>query len=269
MGIELIAIDLDGTLLTSSKEVSAATSAILRQARREAGVAIVLATARAPRSVLGFHSLLELDTPIIAYNGALVYQPSEARAVLHKPISAELALSLGAFARGVYPEVRVSAEVLDVWYTDHHDPSYAVASTENSEPRIEPLEAFLNRPVTKLLLLGEPERVSGLREAVDSAYRHQVAMVQTEGFLLQVMNATASKAQALRAVAREMHVPRERVMAIGDNANDVGMLQWAGIGVAMGNASPEAKAAADYITADNDGDGVARAIHHLILTGRL
>jgi hypothetical protein len=85
--------------------------------------------------------------------------------------------------------------------------------------------------------------------------------------LLQVMNITASKVQALRAVASELQVKRQAVMAIGDNANDVGMLQWAGIGVAMGNAAQCAKAAADMVTDHNDAEGVARAIHRVINEG--
>jgi hypothetical protein len=92
-------------------------------------------------------------------------------------------------------------------------------------------------------------------------------MVQTEAFLLQVMHATVSKEQALRVVAAEMNLDRREVMAIGDNANDVGMLKWAGIGVAMSNAAPEALRAADYVAQHNDADGAAKAIHEIIVKG--
>ena len=77
----------------------------------------------------------------------------------------------------------------------------------------------------------------------------------------------ASKALALRAVATELAVPRESIMAIGDNANDVGMLRWAQVGVAMANADPRALEAADYVTDHHDADGAANAIRRIILEG--
>ena len=94
-----------------------------------------------------------------------------------------------------------------------------------------------------------------------------VEVVQDD--LLQITHATVSKAQALRTVAAEMTVQREQVMAIGDNANDVGMLRWAGIGVAMANACPAALAAADFVTDSHDADGAANAIRRIILEGKI
>ena len=132
---------------------------------------------------------------------------------------------------------------------------------------VAPLEEWLNQPVTKLLLLGPPHRLADIAAAIRREFLHQVTIVQTEGYLLQVTHATASKSQALRVVAGELGVTREQVMAIGDNANDVGMLQWAGIGVAMGNASKEVLAVADHVTDHHDADGAANAIQKLILSG--
>ena len=122
--------------------------------------------------------------------------------------------------------------------------------------------------MTKLLLLGEPERLSEVDAAIREAFGRQVSVVQTEGFLLQIMHANVSKARALRVVAERLNVARERVMAIGDNANDVGMLRWAAVAVAMGNAAKEALAVADYVTDHNDKDGAANAIRRIILEGK-
>ena len=83
--------------------------------------------------------------------------------------------------------------------------------------------------------------------------------------MLQIMNPAAGKRAALRAVAAEMGLQAAEVMAIGDNANDAGMMQWAGIGVAMANASPQARSVADYVTDANDADGAANAIAKLIV----
>lgn len=265
--IQLIALDLDGTLLNSEKQISQATASILRDAKCQ-GLDIVLATARPPRSVLPFYSLLGLETPMINYNGALVYQPLETRVILHKPLESQTARKVVTLARQIVPDIAVSAEILDKWYTDRNDPRYLTETAQTHQPdKIAPLEQFLSRPITKLLLLSEARNINAVRERLETALPYQVGLVQTEDYLLQVMNIRASKVQALRAVASELQVKRQQIMAIGDNANDVGMLQWAAIGVAMGNAPGSVQALADMVTDHNDAEGVAQAIHRVIVEG--
>ena len=266
MKIELLAIDLDGTLLNSAKRITGPTAAALRAARQRAGTRVVLASARPPRSVMPFYTQLGLDAPMINYNGAMVYDPTCHRVLLHRPIPLGTARQIVQLARRRRPEVLVSAEILDRWCTDRFDHNYATETAKQHAPDVVgPIEQWLTEPVTKLLLLGHPAWLTQLAGAIQERFVHEVTMVQTEDFLLQIMHATVSKAQALRVVAAELAVPRERVMAIGDNANDVGMLQWAAVGVAVANAAPPALAAADLVTASHDEDGVARAVHRFIL----
>ena len=266
--IRLVAIDLDGTLLNSSKGVTEATAAVLRDAQRMVGLRIVLASARPPRSVMPFYSLLDLDTPMINYNGALVYDPTDKRVVMHRPIPCDTARQIVAIAREAYPDVLVSAEVMDQWFTDRLSQTYLTQTAMTHKPDlVAPIDQWLNQPITKLLLLGEQQGIKMLSELLSRRFLHQVAMVQTEMTLLQIMHATVSKAAALKTVAAELGLEREQVMAIGDNANDVGMLLWAGIGVAMANAAPEVIAAADYVTDHHDADGVAKAIREIVVKG--
>jgi len=268
MGIQLVAIDLDGTLLNTAKRITDTTAAILRSARREAGVHIVLATARPPRSVMPFYSLLGLDTPMINYNGALVYDPPSGRVLMHRPIPLKTARDIVSAARQAYPRALVSAEVLDRWYTDRVDDAYITATAQLFGPDVVgPIEQWLKTSVTKLLILGAPDSLMETARELNRRFRHQVSMVMTEDHLVQIMHATVSKASALKVVAAELGVQREQVMAIGDNANDVGMFQWAGVAVAMRNSAPEALAAADIVTDDCDADGAAKAVHDLIIRG--
>ena len=263
--IQLLAVDLDGTLLTSAKRISPATAEALRAAR-EAGVHVVLASARPPRSVMPFYERLGLDTPMINYNGALVYDPHARRVLMHLPIPLKTAREIVRLARRLHREVLVSAEILDRWYTDRLDKRYVTETGRLFKPdRIAPISEWLVEAVTKLLLLAPPAPLARLQAAIAEAFPHEVSMVQTEEHLLQVMHATVSKAQALRCIAGELAVTRQHVMAIGDNANDVGMLQWAAIGVAVGNATPEVKAVAKVITEANDEDGVAKVVRRYIL----
>jgi 5-amino-6-(5-phospho-D-ribitylamino)uracil phosphatase len=267
--IRLLALDLDGTLLTSTKTISPPTVEALRAATRDAGVRVVLASARPPRTVLPFYEQLGLDTPMINYNGALVYDPRSRRVVMHLPIPLKTAREIVRLARRLHRDVLVSAEILDRWYTDRLDKRYLTETAKLMGPdQVAPMGKWLTEPVTKLLFLAGADRITELGRRIAEALPHQVSMVQTEGHLLQVMHVTVSKAQALRCVAAELCVARENVMAIGDNANDVGMLQWAAIGVAVGNATPEVKAVARLVTAGNDEDGVAQAVRQLILVHR-
>lgn len=268
MKINLVAIDLDGTLLNSAKRITETTSAILRAARKAHGVRIVLATARAPRNVMPFYSLLDLDTPMINYNGALVYDPPSRNVLMHRPIPLETARRIVNTARHMYPEVHVSAEVLDRWYTDGVSQAYLDSPIPQYQPDlIAPIERWLVKPITKLLLWGLAERLDALEEILAMDFMHQVTMVHGERELIQITHATVSKVQALRVVAAELGATREQVMAIGDNASDAGMLKWAGVGVAMANAAPKALAAADLVTDDHDADGAAKAVRKVILRG--
>jgi len=268
MRIHLVAIDLDGTLLNSAKEITDVTEAILRAARQEANVRIVLATARPPRSVMPYYRHLELDTPMINYNGALVYDPLDSRVILHRPLSLKTARQIVRMARQAYPEVLVSAEILDRWYTDRLDQAYLTETGKRFQPNvIAPIGQWLTRSVTKLLLLGEPDRLAELGRLIRRDLVHQVSVVQTEDVLLQITHPTVSKGQALRTVASELGISQDAVMAIGDNANDVSMLKWAAIGVAMANSAPKALEAANFVAEHHDVDGAAKAIRDLILHG--
>jgi len=267
MKIRLVAIDLDGTLLNSAKEITATTATIIRAAREVAGVRVVLATARPPRTVLPFYSLLGLDTPMINYNGALVHEPHTGRIILHRPMEAKVARAIASMARKKFPKVLVSAEVLDNCYTDRVEDTWHSETTSlTRQPyTVAPMSKWLNQPITRLLLLGRKKWLTDIHHAVQTRMPAQTVMARSEDSTLQIMHPSVGKGAALKTVTSEMGLAACQVMAIGDNANDAGMLQWARIGVAMGNASAQARRVADYVTDANDADGAAKVIAKLIL----
>jgi hypothetical protein len=273
MKIRLVAIDLDGTLLNSDKSITETSSAILRAARETAEAHVVLASARPPRSVRPFHSLLGLNTPMINYNGALVIDPHSDEVWLHRAIPASVAGRVVNLARHLQPDVLVSAEILDRWYTDRYDPREDTRQTETSRlfppDVVAPIRQWINQDITKLLLVGEEDPLTQLAHQMRARLEGQVQLMQTEGNLIQVMQPQVSKAVAMGLVCDRLGVGRDETMAIGDNANDVGMLKWARVGVAVGNAVPAALAAADYVTATNDADGAAHAVQRILLDGHL
>jgi Cof subfamily protein (haloacid dehalogenase superfamily) len=257
--IRLVAIDLDGTLLNDTKQVSVQTANALR-CLPQRGVKMVIASARPPRSVRQIHSMLALDTLSIHYNGALIWDEVGKKVIEHTPMAGALVTGIIAQARSQFPDVLVSCEVLDRWYTDRFEQSYTTETGRLFRPDvIAPLETFCNQPITKLMLLGHPDMISELNETLPPGLS-EATCVRCDPELLQIMDSRANKAAALRKVADFYSVPLEQIMAIGDAANDVEMLEAAGIAVAVDNAHPSVKAVADWIAPSNNDHGVHAAL---------
>jgi len=263
--IDLVAIDIDGTLLRSDKKLSHKVADSVREAAIK-GVHVILATARPPRSVRAIYRHLGLFTPQINYNGALIHDERRARVIHHLPVPAKLGARVVEFARKVDPLVVVSIEILDKWYTDHADSELTTETGKHFNPDfVGPLESFLHKPATKIMFLAPPNRMGRIHQAIRSKFGKKVSVIVCDSNLIQIIHLHADKQCALERVAAELGVPRERVMAIGDAPNDERMIRWAGIGVAMQNAWPQVHAAADHIVPGNDDGGVAVALRKFVL----
>jgi Cof subfamily protein (haloacid dehalogenase superfamily) len=257
--IRLVAIDLDGTLLNDSKQVSAQTLAALGRTV-DRGTRVIIASARPPRSVRHIYNQLRLDTWQINYNGALIWDEPGKRVIFHCPMPGDLVRRLIQTARSRFPSVLVSCEILDRWYTDRFDLTYTTETGRLFRPDvIAPLDQFCNQPITKLLLLGDKSTIDQLEILLPTA-DDKIAVVRTDPEILQVMDRNVSKAAALQIVAEHYQIPLENVMALGDAPNDVGILKLAGIGVAMNNASEIVKSAANWIAPSNNDHGVHAAL---------
>lgn len=258
--IRLLAIDLDGTLLTDAKRISKRTADALGGLPGR-GVKVVIASARPPRSVRPVYQALHLDTLQINYNGALIWDEPRRSAVYHRPMSPEVVRQIIDTARDMFEETLVSCEIMDRWYTDHHDPQFTTETGKLFRPDvIAPIDDFCGTPITKLLLLGEPRIMSRLEPLIVAAYGGRISLVRTDAHMLQIMDRRVSKAYALKKVATEYGVEMSEVMAIGDAPNDVGMLQSAGVAVAMDNATAVVKEVADWIAPSNNDHGVYAAM---------
>lgn len=263
--IRLVAIDLDGTLLRSNKRLSSANARAIAEVTNR-GVHIILASARPPRSVRDVYHRLALDTLQVNYNGALVHDMPRGKHVFHQPMSIALAKRIVKFARKMDPDVVISVEVLDKWYTDHVDDTLPTETSRRFEPDfVGPLNAFLTVPVTKLMLLAPPDKLRPIHEAVRKKFANDVAILISDAYLIQLVHKQVDKASALKLVAERYNVPQHQVMAIGDAPNDLGMIRWAGLGVAMESGWDRLKQAANIIAPCNDDDGVACVLKKYIL----
>ena len=265
--IRMVALDLDGTLLTSRKSISPLTHTTVKQVAA-AGVKVVLATARPPRSVRGYYEALALDTPTVNYNGALIWDEPRKKVIEHVPLDCDIARKVIAWGRKKYPELLVSVEILDKWYTDHYSeiPEYMTETAKHFTPDfIGPLDAFMTVPITKLMLLGDPKWVADLEKQIPKKFAGKVAETRSDAHLIQLMNPAISKAMALNKVAASFGISPDEVLAIGDAPNDVHMLQWAGIAAVPENGWKEAKEVAHTLLPSNDNDAVAAALKKFIL----
>lgn len=258
--IRLLAIDLDGTLLDDRKQIARPTISALRAACAR-GVKVVLASARPPRSVRHIYQTLKLDTWQINYNGALIWDELPQRVVYHHPMPPKLVRQIIVHARQMYPEVLVSCELLDRWYTDRRDNSHLTATGKLFQPDVvAPLESFLDVSMTKILLLGKRPMLKSIETSLGMAFDRDISIVRTDSDLIQIMARHVNKATALHRVAREYRVSPKQIMAIGDASNDLTMLQMAGVAVAMDNAHPAVKKAAHWTAPSNNDHGVLAAL---------
>lgn len=258
--IRLLAVDLDGTLLRSDRSISEASRLALRAAMR-AGVAVVIASARPPRSVRPFYRALGLDTPQVNYNGALVWDEPTATALCHIPLSGGQALAMVETARAEAPDLLASCEILDRWCTDRVDERYLTETARLHPPDVvAPLETFCQGEVTKLMLQGPPPEVARARAALEARHGSEARLIQTEPDLLQITRRSADKGAAVALIAARLGRAAHEVLAIGDAENDLGMLRFAGASAAVANAPPHVQAAAQWVAPRNDDDGVVAAM---------
>jgi 5-amino-6-(5-phospho-D-ribitylamino)uracil phosphatase len=260
--IRLLAVDLDGTLLNDAKRVGSSTvGALADLANRD--VKVIIASARPPRSVRHIYAQLGLETWQINYNGALIWDEPAKEVIFHRPMPGELVRQIIDGARARFPEILVTCEVLDRWYTDRFEQTYTTETGRLFKPDvIAPLDEFCNQPITQLLLLGEVDHVSALHAVLAGGDQDAFTVVRTDPQLIQIMDRGVSKAAALQMVAEHYQIPLQEVMSIGDAPNDVGMLQLSGVAVAMDNAHDIVKQAAHWIAPSNNNDGVRAALAH-------
>jgi len=267
LDIRLIAIDLDGTLLNDSKQVTDHTLQALAQAADQ-GVKVVIASARPPRSVRGFYEQAGLDTWQINYNGAMIWDEPAKRVVFHQPMDGRDVLRMIHRSRELHADLIVQCEIIDRWHTDRDDKRFTTGTGRLFEPdMLAAVETICREPITMLNLLGDAEAINRIEPALIDEFRGKIDLIRAgDHDLLIGKHCEACKSNALKQVADHYGVKMEQVMAIGDAPNDVGMLQLAGLSIAMGNAHPRVKEVADWIAPSNNDHGVSEALRRFVLS---
>lgn len=261
----LIALDLDGTLLTDEKTISSQTKQTIFEAK-EAGHVVVIATGRPHRASIQYYEALGLETPMINFNGALVHNPFDKHwKISHTPLPVDTALKIVDSCHEV--NVRnILAEIQDNVYLDQYDEaildifrsSLPESMRENEPFYIGNLKQQLQEDPTSILIHPNMATVDDLRSELNNEHAE---LVEHRNWgapwnIIEIVRKGINKAVGLKQVADYFNIPREQIIAFGDEDNDLEMIEYAGVGVAMGNAIDELKSIAGQVTLTNEQDGI-------------
>ncbi|MBP1969022.1 Cof subfamily protein (haloacid dehalogenase superfamily) [Virgibacillus natechei] len=256
----LIALDLDGTLLTDNKEISSYTKQIVLKAAEE-GHIIVIATGRPHRASINYYHNLGLNTPMVNFNGALLHHPTDQKwDALHNPMPMRTAHKIidACFDLNVH---NMLAEVMDDVYLDQYDEKIIqiFQETQNDPPfTIGNIKHNLQEDPTSLLIHPKEDHIHQLRRHLND-YHAELIEHRKWGApwnIIEIVKKGMNKAVGLQKVAYYYDIPAERIIAFGDEDNDLEMIEYAGVGVAMGNAIDELQSIAKHVTDTNEQDGI-------------
>ena len=264
MTIKLLALDLDGTLVADSHTIPARTQAAIKAAATQ-GVHVAIATGREYPVTRKFLQMLGLTAPVICYQGALIYDPQTDTTIANEGIPLLLAHRLIDQAR--------SQKLALYLYFGHE--AFVETATEFSRAllnhtgisptEVNDLKQVATSPPNKGLIVHPAEEAGTAAEQLAAALGNYLNVFRSLDTLIEVTSPNVSKGNALATLADYYGISQSEVMAIGDQDNDIDMIAWAGVGVAMGNASLGAKAAADYIAPPISEEGAAWAIEEFVL----
>lgn len=264
MTFRLIAADLDGTLIGDDLIISHEVTDAFHAAR-EAGLLVTIATGRTFAGALPFAHQLDVNAPLILCQGAEIRDVETGEAIYRTCLPLESAREIIDVARSA--GVHLNVFVDDIPYTDALTPA-AELYQKIDRAAVQPvgdLKEWLDKEPTKIMLVADAEKLSELEPRLRERFHGRLKVVRSHHHFLEVIPLGASKGRALARLARHLGIHREEVCAIGDNDNDADMLRWAGLGVAVENASPAARKAADTIAPSVEKAGAAWAVRHLVL----
>ena len=267
MTYKMIVLDLDGTLTNEKKEITPRTYDALIKAQQK-GVIVVLASGRPTYGIVPLArqlNLAEYGGYILAYNGGKIMSCKSGETVFNQELEPALVPVL-------YDEAKAAGMEILTYQGD------GIAATKK-ENKYVLHEAFINKmpvveyndfknhveyPVNKCLIVGDPAPLHELELRLARELDGKISVYRSSGFFLECMPLGIEKSRSLDILIKSLGIKREETIAVGDGYNDKGMIEFAGLGVAMANASAEVRDAADYITYSNEEDGVAHVVEKFI-----
>jgi Cof subfamily protein (haloacid dehalogenase superfamily) len=261
---KMLTIDVDDTLLTDEMKVTEATLQALQEAIAH-GVVVTLATGRMFASAKPIAEQLQLNVPLITYQGSLIKTLMDGQILYERFVPQDAAEWLFDLAQK--RNYHIQAYWDDRLYTLRDNEKVKLYTQISKVPYyVEPdADNLLKKPLTKILFYEEPDLLDALAEEIREHLRDQVHITKSKPFFLEILHKEGTKGHAVKFLAEYYGCELSQVIAIGDSWNDREMIQVAGLGVAMGNAVDALKEIADYVTKTNNEDGVKHVIERFIL----
>ena len=259
----LLVLDLDGTLTNSKKEISPRNLQTLLRLQ-QSGVRLVLASGRPTYGIAPLADTLRMKEYggfILSYNGGEIIEWGTGR-LLYKNLLPDDVLPI-LYTASVRNEQAILTYDNEYILTESPDDEYVRKEAFLNKMQIRAVDDFLAAaplPLPKCLIVGNPEPLSALEKKMKKALEGKMNVFRSEPFFLELVPNGIDKARSLAVLLDELGMAREEMIAIGDGFNDLSMIQFAGLGVAMANAQEVVRQAADYITLSNEEDGVAAVV---------
>ncbi|GBF10602.1 Cof-type HAD-IIB family hydrolase [Tepidibacillus sp. HK-1] len=267
MKYKLVAIDLDDTLLRDDLKISPQTIEAIQEAVKK-GVTVTLATGRMFQSAAQYAKEIQLDVPIITYQGALIKNVLSGEVLYERLLPYDLTIQ-------VIQELRQQNKHIQIYLHDEliveshnkYVEKYSKASNvpfKKVDDLIETMDKLQTKPL-KIITIDEPEVIKGMEKEWQKKYGDLAHVTISKPDFLEISHREASKGQAIQYLAKSKGITMDQVIAIGDSYNDRDMIEVAGLGVAMGNGHPDIKALADYVTKTNNDHGVWEVLQKFVL----
>ena len=266
MPIRLVAIDLDDTLLRHDLTISDKTLDIITKIK-DKGILVTVATGRTPLSSQRFIEQLDIRIPVIACHGAIIRNNVSGEILYRKVIESSLAAEVvkRILEDGLHCQIYIRDEIYTADLEKWEKYCKRVSSFQPIKADLLEVIAQEKEGTEKILVIGEEELVCRKYTEYKPLFQDRIHLTTSKPSFLEMSNKEVNKGAAVAFLAEKFGIPREEVFAIGDGLNDLEMIKYAGIGVAMGDGHPDLKEAASYVTGTNDEDGVAEALSKFVL----
>lgn len=269
MSYNMIVLDLDGTLTNRDKVITPKTKEILMKAQ-DMGKIVVLASGRPTYGIMPLAKELKLEEYggyVLAYNGGMIINCRTGETVFSRTLPVE------SNARIIDLAIDHRVDILtydgETIITNNADCPYVEKEAKINHlgvKQVPDVKAYVDYPVVKFLMLDDGDYLATVEPLVKASLGKNFSVYRSEPFFLEILPKGIDKAQSLERLLESLHMTKEEMIACGDGYNDLSMIKYAGLGVAMENAVLPVREAADYITLSNNDDGVAAVVEKFMIS---
>ncbi len=260
---KIIFSDIDGTLLNSKHQISKKTKEKIQELEKRE-IPFIFVSARMPGGIRGFQEEIDSKNPIISYSGALILD-GEGDIIYSASLDSEEARKIAKRVREIASTVSINPYSNDCWMTENKEEYWVAYESKVTGiiPKLVSLEEeAVWRGVHKILCMGEADQIAFLEQRLKKEFPN-MQISKSKDTYLEILSKDVSKSRAADILVKYYGIEREESIAFGDSDNDIDLLEYAGLGVAMGNSYDGVKEHADYVTDTNDEEGVWKVLEFL------